>query len=462
VQLVDSTAAAGTSTLQKPPETTRPTFHFSIGRAYTQSFLATVVVRLFGVFSGILTARLLGPTGRGELGVISFFPLMLSSVGELELPRAIAYECSKRPGRSCPFVTGGFWLALAFGLMQSVLLAGVMPWLLPSDKTYLLPACLCFAAYLPAFYLNTFLTGADQGRGWFGRMSAIQVLPGLIYVLAVLLVWRAHRSSSFTFAMSILAGAWLPALLRVVLEHKAILRSMPERAATKLLLKRALAFYGPAVAALVLSRADTFLLIRLVPTTAIGLYAVGQAVALGQIGAVTPFISVGFTAVASQSDPRLALVALTRQFRLAQLVALAIGSCTALAVPYIIRAAFGTGFVGATSVTYFLIGSAGLWGVSQLLDQGLRAMGHTRPGIASNVLGLLCLLVFGIGACRRFGILGLAASVLTAQFVNLLALVVFVIARVGASATELFALTPRNLTADLRSACGGLFRTNHK
>lgn len=66
------------------------------------------------------------------------------------------------------------------------------------------------------------------------------------------------------------------------------------------LLTRGVIFYIPAVAGFLLMRADTFLLVRLTTAQAIGLYAVAQAIALGQIGAVMPFIQVGFTAVARE------------------------------------------------------------------------------------------------------------------------------------------------------------------
>ena len=62
---------------------------FSGKRAYSQTFAATIGVRIFGALSGVLAARLLGKAGRGELAVIVFMPMMLISLGELEFSRSL-------------------------------------------------------------------------------------------------------------------------------------------------------------------------------------------------------------------------------------------------------------------------------------------------------------------------------------------------------------------------------------
>src|ERR1700736_1296666 len=68
---------------------------FSNRRAYAQTVRATAAIRCMGVVSGVLAARLLGPAGRGELAVIIFLPMLLLQLGELELPRSLAYEVSR-------------------------------------------------------------------------------------------------------------------------------------------------------------------------------------------------------------------------------------------------------------------------------------------------------------------------------------------------------------------------------
>src|SRR6266404_4111554 len=125
---------------------------FSSKRAYAQTFASTLVNRCFGVISGILAARLLGPTGRGELAVLIFLPTVLMTAGDLELPRSLAFEVS-REGALPQVVSSGFWLAIVVDCSQSAWLALALPFYLPADKRRRLFASRYWLAYfLPPFF----------------------------------------------------------------------------------------------------------------------------------------------------------------------------------------------------------------------------------------------------------------------------------------------------------------------
>jgi O-antigen/teichoic acid export membrane protein len=438
---------------------------FSSKRAYAQTFAATVAVRCFGVVSGVLAARLLGPTGRGELAVVIFLPMVLISVGEIELPRSLAYEVSQQSEVSPQVVASGFWLAVVLGCIQSVILAVALPIYLPADKLHLLFASRWFMAYLPAAYITFALMGIDQGRGRFGRFSFFLTLPTVLYVAAILIAWGAGRISPTTFAVGVLAGAVLTAVVRIALDWNVLRRTMPDWTTTRRLLKRGFAYYLPAIASFLLSRCDMFLIVRLLPAEAIGLYAVAQAISMGQIGAVTPFVQVGFAAVAGQADPEEALKTLARHFRFAALAATVVGLAAAVATPWGIRLFFGTRFIGATKATFLLIAAAAFWGMAQVLDQGLRAASHPRPGIFSNLLGAVFVFALGIPACLHFGINGMAASLVIAQFINLMILIGYCVAYLKMPARLFWAFdgsTLSNLTLSVRKLTGGLRSSQHK
>jgi O-antigen/teichoic acid export membrane protein len=139
------------------------------------------------------------------------------------------------------------------------------------------------------------------------------------------------------------------------------------------------------------------------------------------------------------------LAALAHHFRLAQLATVAAGLAAAALTPWVIRLLFGPGFIGAATATYLLTGGTVCWGMSQVLEQGLRAAGHPRPGIISNLAGLMLLLSIGIPLCLRNGINGLAAAVLVAQFLNLTILVGFCVARLKMSWRSFWAFDGRVL-----------------
>jgi O-antigen/teichoic acid export membrane protein len=182
-----------------------------------------------------------------------------------------------------------------------------------------------------------------------------------------------------------------------------------------------------------------FILVRLAPSEAIGLYAVAQAIALGQIGAVNPFIQVGFSAVAGETDPGKALQTLGRHFRLAQLVVISTGLLAAAVTPWLVRLMFGAQFTGAVTTAYLLIGATMFSGMEQVLEQGLRAADHPQPGILSNLLGLALLIGLGIPACLHYGIAGLAAAAMVAQLLNFVVLIGFCVVGLKMPAKDFWA-----------------------
>jgi enterobacterial common antigen flippase len=417
--------------MNQAPACAAPPQRFSARRAYAHTFAASAAIRCLGVISGVLAARLLGPTGRGELAVIIFLPVLLVPIGELELPRSLAFETSRIGEIPRPLIATSFWVALFLGCIQALILALALPLYLPPDKLHLLSASRWFVLYLPATLVFTTMMGSDQGKGRFGRFSFLLALPTALYVAAILVAWASGIASPRTFSAGFLIATLITFAVRIWMDWHAISGAMPEWEIAMRLLTRGVSFYLPAVAGFALARADMFLLVRLVPSEGVGLYAVAQAIAVGQMGAVNPFIQVSFSAVAGEVESRKALETLARHFRLAQLAAVAIGLLTVAVTPWAIRLAFGARFSGAVVTAWLLTTAMVFWGMEQVMEFGLRAAGHTWPGIVSNLASLLVLVGAGIPACIHYGIAGLAASVLAAQALNLAILIGYCVWRLN-------------------------------
>ncbi len=429
--LMEENIIAARSDLPPEPAPAPLRGRFSTRRAYAHTFTASAIIRCLGVVSGVLAARLLGPTGRGELAVIVFLPMLLVPIGELELPRALAFETSRVDEIPRALIATSFWVGLFLGCIQAVILALALPFYLPPDKLHLLGDSRWFVLYLPATLVITTMMGSDQGKGRFGRFSFLLALPTALYVAAVLTVWACGIASPRTFAAGFLIATLIAFAVRIWFDWDAISGAKPEWEIAMRLLRRGVSYYVPAVAGLALARADMFLLVRLVPSEAVGLYAVAQAIAVGQFGVLNPFMQVSFSAVAGQCDQRQALETLAQHFRLTQLASVAFGLLTVAVTPWAIRLAFGARFSGAVSTAWLLTGAAAFWGMEQVMEFGLRAAGHTRPGIVSNLAGIVVLAGAGIPACIHYGIAGLAASVLAAQVLNLAILIGFCIWRLN-------------------------------
>ena len=446
----DEAARQSTCLVAAPEQNGACPAPLSTPRAYARCTLASLAVKAIGAATGVLAARLLGPEGRGELAVIVFLPTLAAALGGLSLPQAIAFEVSRAPDREAEFIASGVSAALVLGLLEAAIVIPLVWVFLPADKLQLAPIAAAFMVYVPVVYAGCCLLGADQGAGRFRKFSIFQPLSGAVYLAGVLLLAALGKVTPVGCAVAMLAGAFSVPLLRGATLRLALSRARAGWPTARTLLRRGLALHLPALAGLALMRSDMVVLVRTVPAAAIGLYAAGLAVAVGHIGTANPFVQIGFRAVAAERDRARALSTLGRHFRMAQVVVLAGGMLTALLAHGLIHLAFGPRFAAAVPVAYWLIAATSLWGLAQILDQMLRALERTAPGMASNAVGLALVFAIGIPASMRFGIVGMGAALVVAQGANLCLLLRYCLRVLQIRPDHLCGISP----ARLAEACG--------
>ena len=82
-----------------------------------QTVLANIFVLVINVLTGIITARLLGPSDKGVQAAIILWPGLLVSLSAVGLPAALLYYIKKSPEHASAFLTA----ALSLGVLAAVL-----------------------------------------------------------------------------------------------------------------------------------------------------------------------------------------------------------------------------------------------------------------------------------------------------------------------------------------------------
>src|SRR5438128_20610 len=80
------------------------------GSLLALTMLTNLSIAGLSVVSGVIAARLLGPTGRGELAAIQTWPTLLATLSMHGIADALAYFSAREPDRA------GRWLATALVL----------------------------------------------------------------------------------------------------------------------------------------------------------------------------------------------------------------------------------------------------------------------------------------------------------------------------------------------------------
>ena len=96
----------------------------SSGSATLQTLLVGLLVLATNVLTGIITARTLGPVGRGEQAAMILWPQFLAYTLTLGLPRALLYNLKCHPDEESDLLSAALVLSTALSIVA--ILVGVI------------------------------------------------------------------------------------------------------------------------------------------------------------------------------------------------------------------------------------------------------------------------------------------------------------------------------------------------
>lgn len=377
---------------------------------------ATALILGFGIVSGLIAARSLGPTGRGELATITVWASVLLYAGTLGLPEAVAYFSAARGSERERVWTTGQLAALVLGLVITVAgwwLIPVIFWgrnaaLVQAIQWYLLlfavPGCASLCA-------SAWLQGAGRLRAYNISRSSIHFINagGAVVLLA------AGDHSVTHFATVTLIGnvtGWIVAAAYGPWKSGA---GAPPSAE----LARGMVHYGFRVqvgnwsnAASV--RLDQLLLSVFAPASSLGLYVV--AVTYSNVLQTIPSSAamVMLPEIVRQHQAGTAGACTERWFRRALWTTVVGAILLAAAAGVMVPALFGRAFADAVPIVMVLVPATIILSMNQLLSTAFRGVGRPEVGSSSELIGVVVTLVALGALLPRYGAFGAATASLAA------------------------------------------------
>jgi len=381
-------------------------------------FLTQVITAALGLFNGFLLARLIGPEGRGDYYLLTFYPTTLMALGQLGLPQAFTFFTARRQFDGLIPRTIAFAIVIGSGLFLATVV--LLPELQQTLLKGLAPLAILAGLVALPFMLNAnFTTGIVVGRQAASRMALIYVgVSALTTVLIVVLVgvlglgvWGAVVG--FVLSYVAYAAAFLALSLRVIREVASV-----GAAGTGRLLGYGLQFFPASLSQFFAARTDVLLLAALLTDASapIGYYSL--AVGIAELvflfpNAVSTFFFPHVAGVSREdSDSQVASVSRVTML-LTGLVALALAPAATIAIVVVIPA-----FSPALPSFYILLVAATASGPARVLAGYLA--GLRRPGLASavNLSALFANVALGLLAIPRFGIVGAGLAVLISSLLS--------------------------------------------
>ncbi len=116
----------------------------------------SLLLQILNIGTGILTARFLGPSGKGQLTAIMLWPSILVALGSLGLGGAVTYYVSQKSQDS----GNVFTTSILLGMFQSVTLIGlgllIIPWVLASQGSDIVQMSTAYLVYIPLSLLTLY------------------------------------------------------------------------------------------------------------------------------------------------------------------------------------------------------------------------------------------------------------------------------------------------------------------
>src|SRR5579863_5785443 len=186
------------------------------------TFSTSLAIQACGAGTGILTARLLGPVARGELATVILWPTVLSNLGLMGCNWVLAREIAKDPQRESDWAATGITVGMATALLYFLAGYFLLPVLLPSDRSYLVPVARLCLLLIPLDITNQVLLAIEHGRMRWRRYNLLRLSFFLFYLVLIGCIGVTRRYQVRWFVAAFLASQLLAVLLRISIQRKSL------------------------------------------------------------------------------------------------------------------------------------------------------------------------------------------------------------------------------------------------
>jgi O-antigen/teichoic acid export membrane protein len=371
-------------------------FLHSVGRTAGFNLAATGV----SAINGVLLARWLGPSGRGDYAAVTAYFGLALVFFELGLGSSVVYHVSKFQQAHADYVwtAAGLLIPLALASALVSLVLGITVFGdSPSRRAavMILPFAIVFGfASTPAVFA---LLSLDLG-GW----NLTRLSQPLIFILLVL---GAHRVVPLSVPLVIIlmtaSMAFQTALAWWLYVRAFSPRGHFMREQVRPMLRFGLLNMSSTAPNVVNGRFDQIVLAVMVSSAALGQYAVAVSLSVLAAPLVMAFGNVAFPSLARGERIAETIRTATRGSVLVSVASVAV---IVVAGPFLVPILFGPGYEPVTRLLLVLAPGAAVVVVNQVLGDILRGLGH--PGVVAvcewlgvvTTIGGLVLLVPHLGA----------------------------------------------------------------
>jgi O-antigen/teichoic acid export membrane protein len=351
----------------------------SIARAGLFTVAATASMLLVNLATGVLIARVLGPSGRGALTAVLAVPPIVAWVFEMGCAAAVTYHQARRPADAPRLV--GTWLVILLPLALAGTAVGwlALPHLLAAQSDHTLTLARLLMLTLTIMFVADLMNGVVLGDQDFGFYNGIRVLQPLAVALAYGGLWVTGAltvSTAVAVTAAVTAAAAVALGLRVLHRHGF---GRPSRAIARTTLWYGVRAHSTSTAGIVNSRLDVMIIPAFLGAASVGLYSVATNVSWMVITVSGSLASIVFPAAAARGLEGRYTVVKSLYATLA--IAIVLAGTIAAVAGVAVRIVYGSDFAGSVTPLRILLVGTVLYAAAGVACSGLYAV--NRPFTAA-------------------------------------------------------------------------------
>lgn len=389
-----------------------------IGRGASAATVQTILVRFLllgiNILTGIASARLLGPIGKGEQTTIAMWSQLIPMCVTLGLPASLMFGARQNPQREGSLFAAALMLSASVGLIAGAIGAALLPyWLGRLDGRVILYSQI-FMVFVPYGMVSMIMLSVIEAHGKFAVENALILASALWTIIAITLLGLTGTANSVTVAIAY-ASAGLPSGIVGLFYATRLARPRIHHiiGAGRTLLDFGLRQYGSDLFAALSGGVDQLLIAGFLAPKAFGIYVVILSLCR-VLNLVQQSIVVVLFPKIIGLPPHSIVETVERAARVSIAISIVPTVMIGLGGGELIRLIYGQDFVAGAAVIWFLLCDTLLGGLTRILAQALMAMG--RPGAITllNAVQFAISIPLCLALLPRYEIAGVAAGMLAA------------------------------------------------
>ncbi|MFE6075311.1 lipopolysaccharide biosynthesis protein [Paenibacillus sp. NPDC057886] len=387
------------------------------------SFTNILILGITTVTS-IITSRMFGAEGKGELAAILFWPGFLTNLATLGLPTALIYHIKKN-NKQIPVFTGiGFLLQIPVSIVVGVISwFGVSSWLSNYAESVISISRVYIASLTPVLLIMGVFAATAQGMEKFQIYNLARLLAPFINLIGLVSLWitgtlSLERTIIVSFVSFVCVVVFYAYSLR---EHisRQVFSVFHQMKSGLYLLSYAARVSGVELLNTLYNQSDKIIILALLTPREFGLYSVVYALSRMFNVFQTAITNVIFPrATGLEEDKVFSLVG--RSFRTNMVFMMIIIVPSMVVGRFLLGLLYGQEFLEASGAFYLLSIECVVGGGAGILASSFNALG--RPGVilVGQSAGVAVSISLFLLLTPHFGLYGIGLSLLTGSIVRVM------------------------------------------